>query len=156
MMLRASVEADGSGADLRAVTGGVDASDGRVPDADVLVPFAEAVVGRHAEEIVRAREALLGRMGAEALVDAAGVVGNFERMVRIADATGIPLDSPVAAMTADIREQLGIDAYGTARNTPELGPVGRIVGRAGRALGLVGIRAAAALRRRGAGSKEAR
>ena len=156
MMLRASVEAGGGGADLRALTGGVDASESEVADGDVLVAFAEAVVRREVDEIARARDTLHERMGAEALVDAAGVVGNFERMVRIADATGIPLDAPVAAMTADFREELGIDSFGSARNTPELGPVGRTLGRFGRTLGLAGIRAAAAFRRRRDGPKAPR
>ena len=49
-----------------------------------------------------------------ALVDAAAVVGNFERMVRIADGTGIPLDKPVAMVSADMREELGLDAKSVA------------------------------------------
>ena len=38
---------------------------------------------------------------------AAGVIGNFERMVRIADGTGIPLDRIVDAMTSDFRAEFG-------------------------------------------------
>jgi hypothetical protein len=126
----------------------VDGNESRVPNGDVLIAFAEAVVRRHADEIERSRKALLERMGPGALVDSAGVVANFERMVRIADSTGIPLDSPVAAMTADIREQIGIEGFRSARNTPRSGPLGRVLGRVGRSLGLMGIRAAVALGRR--------
>lgn len=52
------------------------------------------------------------------MVDAAGVIANFQRMVRIADGTGIPLDEPVAMLTTDIREELGLNHYGSADRTP--------------------------------------
>jgi len=149
MMLRASVEAGGGSADLRALTGVVDSAESRVPNGDALIAFAEAVVGGSDAEIVCARSELVEQLGPEAFVDACGVIGNFERMVRIADSTGIPLDAPVAAMTADIRDELGIDDFGSARNTPELGLAGRVLGRVGRAVGLAGIRAAAAFGRKG-------
>jgi hypothetical protein len=83
-----------------------------------------------------ARQGLLDALGPEALVDAAAVVGNFERMTRIADATGIPLDPPVAALTQDIRVDLGLDDFGSARNTPPLGAAGRVLGRALRPVAL--------------------
>jgi hypothetical protein len=156
MMLRASVEAGGGSADLRAVTGGVDPAESRVPNGDVLIALADAVVGGDDAAIARARRELIDRMGAEAFVDACGVIGNFERMVRIADSTGIPLDSPVAAMTVDIREQLGIDEFGSARNTPSLGHFGRVFGRIGRSIGLAGIRAAAVFGRQREGKTDSR
>ncbi len=52
------------------------------------------------------------KLGVEALVDAAAVIGNFERMTRIADGTGIPLGDTLAAVTVDIREDLGLDRLG--------------------------------------------
>ena len=150
-MLRASVEAGGDSVDLRAVMGGVDSGANRVPNGDALIAFAEAVVSGHDDAIARARRELVERVGPEAFVDACGVVANFERMVRIADSTGIPLDAPVAAVTVDIREQLGIDEFGSARNTPAPGPFGRMFGRVGRAIGLAGIRAVAAFGRKNDG-----
>jgi hypothetical protein len=156
MMLRASVETGGGSADLRAVTGGVDAAESRIPNGDVLIAFAEAVVGGHADAIDRARRELLERVGPAGFVDACGVVANFERMVRIADSIGVPLDPPVAAITVDIREQLGIDEFRSAHNTPAPGPFGRMFGRAGRAIGLAGIRAAAAFRRKSDGKNASR
>jgi hypothetical protein len=50
---------------------------------------------------------------------------NFERMVRIADATGIPLDDPVEILTSDVREGLGINDFTAAANTPAGGLVRR-------------------------------
>jgi hypothetical protein len=76
-----------------------------------------------------ARASLLEAVGPAAFVDAAGVVGNFQRMVRIADATGIPLDGPMAALTQGMREELGINAFGSAESTPEPGPVMAVAGR---------------------------
>jgi len=86
--------------------------------------------------LAAARQRLLDAMGAEALVDTAAVVGNFERMTRIADSTGIPLDGPVTAMTQDIRDDLGIDGFGSSRNTPPLSALGGFLGRALRPLAL--------------------
>lgn len=56
---------------------------------------------------VRAR---VGRMmGTDAVVDAIGVASNFERMVRIADATGVELGESLSDFSADIRADLGIE-----------------------------------------------
>ncbi len=57
------------------------------------------------------RKRLIAELGPEGFVDAAAVLGNFERMNRIADATGIPLDGPVDFVTADLREDLGLNAF---------------------------------------------
>jgi hypothetical protein len=68
-------------------------------------------------------------------------------MVRIADGTGIPLDAPVEALSADLREPLGLDRFGAAAHTPR-------AGLARRGLGLLlrpaagGLRLAAAPRSR--------
>ena len=47
-------------------------------------------------------------MGTDAMVDVVGVASNFERMVRIADATGIELGESLADFSADIRADLGV------------------------------------------------
>ena len=75
------------------------------------------------------RETVLDRLGQEATVDAACIIANFQRMVRIADSTGISLDEPVLMMTQGIREDLGINQFNSAANSPTL-PLGkRIAGR---------------------------
>jgi hypothetical protein len=58
------------------------------------------------------------------------VASNFQRMVRIADSTGIPLDAPVNAMTGDIRGDLELGRFGSSVNTREAGAVPRVLGRA--------------------------
>ena len=57
----------------------------------VLTAFAEAIVAGDVGQITVARQAVVEAAGELAMVDAAGVVANFQRNVRIADGTGIPL-----------------------------------------------------------------
>jgi hypothetical protein len=45
------------------------------------------------------------------MVDAAGVASNFERMVRIADATGIQLDARMAAVSQEVRDTLQLERF---------------------------------------------
>ena len=96
-MLRASVEANQGKVDLRAISEG--AKDDSVGVA-------------HAAELTKA--------GSEVVVDAAGVIANFERMTRIADGTGIPLDAAPQLASHDFREALGLNAFASAGNTPAL------------------------------------
>ena len=103
-----------------------------------LTEFAEAAVGDDVTAMSTAREELSAVMSAAAMVDAAGVASNFLRMVRIADSTGIPLDSPVNGMTEGMRQELGIDRFGSSANTAAPGALERVFGRA---LGPVAMRA---------------
>ena len=88
-----------------------------VPNATTLLRFADAVVGRYAD-LPERREALRTELGAAAVVDAVGVIANYQRMVRIADGCGIPLDAPTVEASADFRDELGVYAYASAANTP--------------------------------------
>ena len=107
-MLRASSSTHDETIELEAVMNS-DVSSG-IPHGEALVRFAEAVVGRNADEIRGAREALVAESSAEAMVDAAGVISNFQRMVRIADSTGIGLGN-FEPMTEDLRHDLGIEDF---------------------------------------------
>lgn len=127
MLLRASGETQGQRYDLHAVTD--EKATSGVPHGEVLTSFAEAAVQGNAQELRAARDTLEREMGREAVVDASGVVANFQRMVRIADATGIPLDKPIAVFSVDMREELGVNDFGAAANTPRVGVVLRTVGR---------------------------
>ena len=93
------------------------------PDADsgvahgsLLTAFAEAAV-RQTDALPGLRERITSELGVQELVDAAGVVANFQRMVRIADGCGIPLDEFTKDATDDCREDLGIHEYASAANT---------------------------------------
>ena len=80
-----------------------------VPHGDVLVSFAEAVVSRDGSRIATTRDALIEAMGVEAMVDAAAVAANFERMVRIADGTGIPLGEGLETRSRAVRDELQLE-----------------------------------------------
>ena len=54
------------------------------------------------------RTAVVEAMGPAAMVDAAGVASNFERMVRIAGSTGIELGDRLERGSADARAELGL------------------------------------------------
>ena len=127
-MLRVSSELDGEKVDLQSVTKGSDVQSG-VPFQDELLAFAEVALGDDDEAISGAREAVRAKMGDAVVVDAAGVIANFQRMVRIADGAGIPLDTPVAVVTSTIRSELGLNSYSSFDNTPELTFMQRILGR---------------------------
>ena len=126
-MLRASIEYHGQDGDLRAVTEGSKIGDGGIPHGGKLVAFAEAAVSGDAAQLATARDALRDAIGSEGLVDTAGVVGNFQRMVRIADGSGIPLDGVVRTLSEDFRQEIGLEDFSTRRGD-ELGPAARILG----------------------------
>ncbi len=144
-MLRASIETTGAEVDLRGVASGDEAEIGAIPGAGALLGLVEAVLPLDGEaadpgiaEAARAR--VRDELGAEALVDAAAVIGNFERMNRIADATGIPLDPPVNVATEDLRSELGIDRYGSARNARPVKGWQRLLWRGIEPLARIGLR----------------
>lgn len=107
----------GNAVDARAVVDRGSAARSGVEHAETLLAFADAVVGDDEAELERARAAVIEQLGPEQLVDAAAVASNFERMVRIADATGIPLDTPLDLMSQDLREQLDLNRFGAAAKT---------------------------------------
>lgn len=127
-MLRVSSQSQGEEVDLRGIVEG-DAVESGVPFGSELIQFAETALGEDDEVIRKARDEVAEKMGNAAMVDAAGVIANFQRMVRIADGTGIPLDTPVAMMTDDVRGELGINDYGSAENTPPLNIAQKILAR---------------------------
>ena len=62
-------------------------------------------------------QALLETAGPAVLVDAAGVAANFQRMVRIADAIGIPVDERSGEMGRQVRAELDLERFPSARNS---------------------------------------
>jgi len=80
-----------------------------VAHAAALVEFGEAMLSGDAPRQARARQDVRRRLGAEGLVDAAAIVASFNAVVKIADASGIPIEDWKAAATADLREALGLE-----------------------------------------------
>ncbi len=91
--------------------------------------LAEALVGDDDDALHAAREAALAALGPEGLVDAVAVASNFQRMVRIADGTGIPLDGPLRVVSEELRDQLGLERFAASANTPASSAASRLAGR---------------------------
>lgn len=121
-MLSLSTDMMGGRGDSKLILGDdLAARESDIPFAIELLQFAGAVVSRDEVELERARERLLSVAGEAVLVDAACVVGNFQRMVRIADATGIPIDSDRMPLMNQAVEELGLRHFDSSRHTPKMG-----------------------------------
>jgi hypothetical protein len=110
-MLRASSEHSGTAIHLAALTDDAAATTSGVEHGSLLLAFAEAMVGEDDEALTHVRHAVIEGMSPAAMVDAAGVASNFERMVRIADATGIPLDARMQALSQEVRDALHLERF---------------------------------------------
>jgi alkylhydroperoxidase family enzyme len=118
-MLRVSSQVSGETIDLRAVVGTADADSG-VEHGRLLIAFAEAVQGHDDEALRHSRDALRGVVSPAAFVDTCAVIAAFNVVDRIADATGIPLDPELSAISGDVREQLGLARFRSSANTPDV------------------------------------
>ncbi len=107
--------------DLDAVHGQGD-GDAGVEHGARLVAFTEAAMGDDDARLARERDALRAVLSPEAWVDVAGVIGAFNVVDRIADATGIPLDGMLQAMSQPVRDELGLERFASAANTPGARP----------------------------------
>ena len=68
--------------------------DSRLAHGDLLLRFSEAATRWDADALSRINPEVTQAIGESGLVDAAGVVANFQRATRIADSAGIELDDP--------------------------------------------------------------
>lgn len=68
-------------------------------------------MGDDGVKLAETRSAVVDALGPEALVDSCGVAATFNAIDRVADATGIPIDEKRIAVTADLRDRLGIDRF---------------------------------------------
>lgn len=82
--------------------------DSGIPGGPALVAFVKAVLldGEHARAEARSR--VRQELGKRALIDAAGCIGNFEMMNRVAEGTGMPISERVLEQTVAWRKRLGI------------------------------------------------
>jgi hypothetical protein len=107
----------GAQVDLSAVNA-PDGRDGGVAHGARLLAFTDAVMG--SDDEARERNALRAVLSDEAFVDACAVVGAFNVVDRIADATGIPLDAGMAAMSGEVRKELDLARFASSANSPGL------------------------------------
>lgn len=87
-----------------------------VADADLLLPFADAALSGDETRLAPIRARITNRLGHAAMLDAAAVIGGFNGITRLADATGIPLEQAKADETAAWRTSLGIDRFQTTKS----------------------------------------
>lgn len=110
---RQGIEVDVSG-----VNGAFREGDGGIAHGARLVAFADAAMADDDAALAREREALRKCLSDAAFVDTCATIGAFNVVDRIADATGIPLDDMMLALSGEIREELGLARFGSAANTP--------------------------------------
>lgn len=115
--------------DVSAIRDGAEkASDSGIAHAGLLVSFADAEVAHDEAKVAELRSELIDAVGPDGFLEAATVVANFQRMVRIADSTGIPQDAPVLALAGDVIDGLGLRDFPSANNTPATGLGTRMLG----------------------------
>ena len=108
---------------MRLAVDGSNGSDGGIAHGALLSDFATAAVTRDEATLERTRREILDKLGPEELVDAAALVAHYEKMDRIADSTGLPLDAPMQVLGGELRDSLGIGKFTSAQNTKAAGPV---------------------------------
>ena len=108
---------------MRLAVDGSNGSDGGVAHGALLSDFATAAVTGDDSALERTRREILDKLGQEELVDAAALVAHYEKMDRIADATGLPLDAPMQVLGGELRDSLDIGKFTSAQNTKVAGPV---------------------------------
>ena len=106
-MLRGSATSTNRQVELAAIT---DPSiDPQLAGGPALLALVDATLIGGGLDLDTARSAVLSEVGPSGLVDAAGVIGTFEMMNRIADATGMPVGRGSRSKNADLIETLRLD-----------------------------------------------
>ena len=114
-MLSWSSEINQTPVDIRAIT---DSSiDPLTPGGVALLRFVDATLARSTVAISAAAEIVSAELGPVALVDAAGVIGNFQMMNRVADGTGMPVGPGSRKRHADLIDQLGLERFDHANES---------------------------------------
>ena len=116
MLGASSPTSDSQTPDIAAATRGTGEGTG-VPHGDALVRFVNATLTGTDEDLAAARTALVDAVGEAGMHDAAGVIGNFTLMNRVADGTGLPLDAPLELASRGLRDAIGVNAYSAAERT---------------------------------------
>ena len=73
------------------------------------------------EALACERQRLRTVLSPEEFMDVCGVIAAFNVVDRVADATGIPLDPMLYAMSADVRQGLELARFRSAANTQGAG-----------------------------------
>jgi hypothetical protein len=116
MALSSNAQAKQQEIDISRLSSNAD-TDGGIEHGRHLSAFVDAFMSRDPKRLDVARSQLIDAMSAVGMVEAAAVAGNFQRMVRIADSIGIPIDDSGVERSARLREELGLNEFHSAQNT---------------------------------------
>ncbi|WP_445366241.1 alkylhydroperoxidase-related (seleno)protein [Microbulbifer sp. ANSA001] len=126
MLLQVSSEVQGKQEDIANLLISEDSAGGNgggrhhphgAEDYAQLLAFVDAVMGEDVQLIPPTRERLEQEHGSSALVDVAALIGSFQRMNRIANATGIELDKEVDLLSQQAQSELALNKYAQATET---------------------------------------
>lgn len=108
-MFRVSSQSEGFDANLSAVT--LDDVDAGIPHSQVLRKLTEATIEMRWDDVASLRREAIGAIGRQSTVDALAVTSGFNGITRVADATGIPIDSYEDDVSRELRSSIGIDEF---------------------------------------------
>ena len=113
MLLRASGDFAGEEVDLNNIYGTALAQS-TVAHASLLTQFAETASTKTDDKqtkLAKLREEIRQTLSDAALVDSAAVVAMFNAVVKVADATGIPLEPYKEELSQEFRAELDINRF---------------------------------------------
>lgn len=88
-----------------------------VDGGDVLLNFANAVLGHDPDVLARARDSLAVRLGPSSVAGASIIAGNFTKNDLIANGIGIPTDPMFIKGSEAFRDALGVNDFPSAKNS---------------------------------------
>ena len=91
-----------------------------VPQGDILIEFCDSVLGKSTAKLNKSRNDLHKALGSQAVSAASAIIGNFTKNDRIANGLGIPLPEMVMKQTNTLRDELGLNRFGSAMNSLRL------------------------------------
>ena len=121
MMYQVTSEINGAKTDFKAITNpaGTESQD----TLSLISTFVDALMQDDDSAIKLARQAIEKNINKAASVEISALVGSFQRMNRIANATGISLDGIVNAMSGEAQKELGLRDYLTSNTSTLSNPI---------------------------------
>ena len=108
-MLRVSVSQSSLQIDLSGLRTGDSRALDEIPNAHMLIGLADAFMDHEPEHLSNIRDEAASVIGELGVIEAIGVAANFQRMVRIASGTGIPIDEPDPEFGMAVRAALNLN-----------------------------------------------
>ena len=107
-MLRVSDSQSSLQVDLSGLRSGDSQALDAVPNARTLIRLADAFMDYDPERLTNIRNEAASIIVELGVIEAIGVAANFQRMVRIASGTGIPIDEPDPDFGTAVRAALNL------------------------------------------------